>query len=76
MSDYQPGAVPPSDDPLGDPAEAELPERIAEARALLDAIPVDRGRPRSRFLEKRRARGRGAAASSTSASYFYRSSGS
>ena len=30
--------VPPADDPLGDPAEAELRKRLAEARALLDAM--------------------------------------
>ena len=30
--------VPPADDPLGDPAEAELREKLAEARALLDAM--------------------------------------
>ena len=30
--------MPPADDPLGDPAEAELRKRLAEARALLDAM--------------------------------------
>lgn len=35
---FDPGAVPPADDPLGDPGEAELQKRLDEARALLDAL--------------------------------------
>ena len=59
MSDYQPGAVPPSDDPLGDPAEAELLRRIAEAKALLDGDPAaaataDRFLGRTRWRPPRR----------------------
>ncbi len=46
MTDFDPGAVPPSDDPLADPAEVELQERLDEAKALLDAFPpvTDPGR--------------------------------
>ena len=36
--DYQPGAVPPADDPLGDPAVAALQQRLDQARARLDDL--------------------------------------
>jgi hypothetical protein len=47
--DFDPAAVPPVDDPLADPAEAELQERLAQAKALLDELrPVTAP---GRFLE-------------------------
>ncbi len=46
--DFDPSA-PPADEPLADPAEAELQKRLAEARALLDQFrPVTKP---GRFLE-------------------------
>jgi hypothetical protein len=47
MTAFDPGAVPPTDDdPLADPAEAELQERLDEAKALLGPFPpvADPGR--------------------------------
>jgi hypothetical protein len=40
VTDYTPGAVPPSSDPLGDPAQAELQARIDAAKVLLDGLPI------------------------------------
>jgi hypothetical protein len=48
---FDPGAVPPADDPLADPAEQELKERLEAARALLDGLgPVTEANV-ERFLQ-------------------------
>ena len=50
--DFDPSAVPPTkDDPLGDPAAAEREARLAEARALLDALRPATEENKERFLE-------------------------
>jgi hypothetical protein len=51
MNDFDPGAVPPADDPLADPAEAELKVRLEAARALLDGIGSPTAANLERFLE-------------------------
>ena len=51
VSGFDPGAVPPADDPLGDPAAAELAARLEEARALIDARRPATEENKARFLE-------------------------
>jgi hypothetical protein len=51
VNDFDPTAVPPASDPLSDPAEAELLRRIAEAKALIEGLPIDKANV-ARFLER------------------------
>ncbi|MCC2663430.1 MAG: hypothetical protein K0S35_1352, partial [Geminicoccaceae bacterium] len=51
FDDFDPGAVPPAADPLGDPAEQELKGRLERARALLDGIGSPTPANVGRFLE-------------------------